>query len=173
MLIFLTILMKLFDVLIKVGKNSRWLGEICAILTTFENDTLVPVVDTSQLFQNTKKFQFFLIGKRPIGFFVGGWKLDHCSKVENQGNNSLSCFSNNSLFSSRIWLQVFETHFRHKSRKRNMRCCWWQRRKRQYIICDDDFGSFAKKRIIPSYCHFLVVSHARRFLGRRNKDWGS
>ena len=47
-------------------------GEICAILTTFENDTLVPVVDISQLFQNTKKFQFFLIGKRPIGFFVGG-----------------------------------------------------------------------------------------------------
>jgi hypothetical protein len=47
-------------------------GEICAILTTFENDTLVPVVDISQLFQNTKKFQFFLIGKRPIGFFWGG-----------------------------------------------------------------------------------------------------
>ena len=41
-------------------KLEGWFGgEICAILTTFENDTLVPVVDTSQLFQNTKKFQFF------------------------------------------------------------------------------------------------------------------
>ena len=83
MLIFLTILMKVFDVLIKVGKNSRWLGEICAILTTFENDTLVPVLTILNFFKTPKSFSFLkTIGKRPMMIFGGG-KLDHCSKVQN------------------------------------------------------------------------------------------
>jgi len=50
-------------------------GEICAILTTFENDTLVPVVDASQLFQNTKKFQFFFLNwKKANWIFCGRMK---------------------------------------------------------------------------------------------------
>ena len=72
-----------FVVLIKVGKNSRWLGEICAILTTFENDTLVPVLTILNFFKTPKSFSFLkTIGKRPMMIFGGG-KLDHCSKVQN------------------------------------------------------------------------------------------